>query len=1410
MKNLRGFEEVIKNNKSKNQNKKPKYAMRKLTVGLVSCMMGYLIAFTPSVSNAAEVGTENVAPKEAAPEETNAGVEGDQTPKEAISPAGETSEATSANPTTEKAVAPNKDSQPAGELNTSKENAPQAETASGEVVKKQADSFNASIKDITVKENQEINYKDAVENLPQDAKLEVLTPAKTDNIGESIAKAKIVFSDGSEKEIKIKVTVEANDELSANSQATEATTESAGSNVAKRRVPRAASMIANNTDGIATREAAAPEDTTTDKNAKNAVHGYVGVQSSGDINLNLGSATGGAFTPVEGVRVYFQWFENGGYVSPTYTTVSGPDGRIHLAIKPFLAADGKIIKFDADPTVSGGNERYKFWVDEKTIPEKYQLQYIIGENVVIPDAGLPITQGGASSDTVSNTHNNWKVLLMEKPKEDMHKEATPTEVRADGGFVEGTVSYDYNSGIGGVQWNTVADKTSPAQGVTVKASYLSDYALKQIYSEDTVARMSLRSVDDIRGSGWTKALENQLQDWIKTQIATDPDRWIAETVSAQTNAEGKYLIQFKGTWGDYKNADAGKKEYTYKVGDPSSGQIWNRWTDEQIARLGQVADSASEGGFTTSATTNQKKHVNYDWLFVSLEGADNLREMTPYNNNQYTLMHNTYGIHSGWSGVGFSTGVTNATNSSLRADFALAPAEIKFNIVNYDAGANTATPGDIAKTSTQGLPYSNTPDSFRIVWYDEKGAEVKSEDISKPNSLGALPEATLDTSGVKENKLYTAKLYRVDSRGNNAELLAVDSFAVIVDKYIGSVYDDFTHDTKGTKGATFSAQGLPNGLEIDSNTGIISGKPTEAGKFDVTVTTTVNDQSGALSANRTYSYLITDSPVPEGMVGKEYNQTVSPKAIDGYVFKNVKVELTSAIAGLTAENNTISGTPTVAVDADQEKTNVDVTYDIYKLNDNNEEVLFAEGHVDHVPLVIKQADKATSYEPHYEETQAKVGEEVTTNVPSFTDIENAPTPIPDGTKFELGDNPPANASVNPLTGAVTYTPSAGDAGKTINVPVKVIYSDDTTDTTTAKINVEKLDDIIEVTDPNQETPQGYVRVTLESGKNIASITGTQAYDVKNDGTVKYSDLINEITKDGSKTTINVDPITGRNSLEWSVDGKEVVPTDYPTTDTTLKVSAKDAYAPKGTEQTVQKGAVVDAKDSIANKDTLPEGTTYEFVDDKGDPITPDTNSIGEKDVNVKVTYPNPTENGGPTIVKTKINVIEEKTEAEKNPAVAPEKTTVENKEKLTPEEKQEVEAKVKKSNPEATKVEVKDDGSVTLTYKDNSTNTLTPEQTIVEREKTTVEGEPTEVNPTNEEQKTGLTVKNQDETTPTTVTAKDEDGTEIPVKVDPETGEIKVTPGTNVDGPITVTIQDDDFKTEDNPKGEITKEVPVT
>ena len=84
------------------------------------------------------------------------------------------------------------------------------------------------------------------------------------------------------------------------------------------------------------------------------------------------------------------------------------------------------------------------------------------------------------SNTARNIHGNWKILLMQKPLEQMHKKPTPTEIQHDGGYLTGKVGWDYKSGIGGIQWNTVADTDTPAKDVTVKASYLSDLSLIHI------------------------------------------------------------------------------------------------------------------------------------------------------------------------------------------------------------------------------------------------------------------------------------------------------------------------------------------------------------------------------------------------------------------------------------------------------------------------------------------------------------------------------------------------------------------------------------------------------------------------------------------------------------------------------------------------------------------------------------------------------------------------------------------------------------------------------------------------------------------------------------------------------------------------------------------------------------------
>lgn len=713
--------------------------------------------------------------------------------------------------------------------------------------------------------------------------------------------------------------------------------------------------------------------------ARNAVHAFVGVQTGGDLNWVLSKVTGEQFQPLAGIKGYFQWFEKGGYVSPVYSAISDANGRLNIDCKPYVASDGKLIKFDADPTVSAGFERYKFWVEKDTIPEGYQLQYVTGNQVIFPtNSDLTITQGGSGSNTVKNTHENWKILLMEKPKPFMHKTPSENSPQQSGGFQKGKVSWDFQSPVGGLHFSNVANHTVGAEGVTVRASYLSDYAMKQIYSGDTAAMLSV-SREGIRGKGWTAALERQLQEWIKEQVQADPENWIAETVTAQTDANGEYVIQFKGIWGDLINRDAGLKDYTYKVGDKAGGiAIGNKWTQEQIDRLGKLADSASDGVFALGEPKkNQIKHINYDWMFVSIDNAENLRVMTPYNNNTYAAMNSDWGINAGWSVGAVRTGVTNALTAKLRSDFAIASPEIDFHITNYDSKANTAIPGDIAQTSTEGLPYSyNRNLKYRISWYDDNDKLVKTGTPQIPTDLGEIDSEPFDTTGVERTTEFTAKLYRLDENGKDAELIAVDSFTVEVSHLFISRYDEVNIPNpkagdKEMKNARYYATDLPKDLNITLTDGTITGKAKTSGVFKVNFRTVLPDESGDIEGTRNRYIAVTDSPLAKGEVGVAYSQKVipepkkDPKEKDYFYFmRSVKFLPGKEIDGLSISGDadvgfTISGTPTEVAEATEDVLNedpgpnVEVTYDIYKTNDQGNQILVAENHKDLVPLLIE-------------------------------------------------------------------------------------------------------------------------------------------------------------------------------------------------------------------------------------------------------------------------------------------------------------------------------------------------------------------------------------------------------------------------------------------------------------------------
>lgn len=111
----------------------------------------------------------------------------------------------------------------------------------------------------------------------------------------------------------------------------------------------------------------------------------------------------------------------------------------------------------------------------------------------------------------------------------------------------------------------------------------------------------------------------------------------------------------------------------------------------------------------------------------------------------------------------------------------------------------------------------------------------------------------------------------------------------------------------------WSATGLPNGLTIANNSGLIAGIPRAAGTFSIAVT--VSDTSNATDT-QTYTLTIAASalsinspPLPNGAVGSSYNAAVSATGGSG----NYTFTATGLPPGVTlSTSGTVSGTPTTA------------------------------------------------------------------------------------------------------------------------------------------------------------------------------------------------------------------------------------------------------------------------------------------------------------------------------------------------------------------------------------------------------------------------------------------------------------------------------------------------------------------
>ena len=961
------------------------------------------------------------------------------------------------------------------------------------------------------------------------------------------------------------------------------------------------------------------------KDTKNTISGTVGTFSTATGTNTIADK---GWEPLGGVTIYAQWFDSKGAVpSPVYKTTSDASGNWGIIMKPFVSSDGKIHTFDADPNLPEG-EKFRVWSDNPDV-NKYALAYSWGNQQVFPGSNTYALQGGSSFSIGPNKISGVTIRyeeITDNSKFHLDNAVDTSSVSSSkNGQVRGRAFWNYSNdniisdlGAGGTAgtWSHYGSGDSAAPGLKITGSYLSDYAVRKIYAE-------FRGENNRkpRATGWTAKDEADLQEWIQEKIKTEgKDKWIAETVTATTAADGTYYLEFKGIYGNSAT---------------SKGIVSSE-------KAGKLAPSNSEGSWLLGNLNS--KHINQDFLFVSAEKVDGIDMAGPYS-------------HPGYADQGRRLWGFDIINAADNYNFLLSPQKLNFDVTPYDSYSQLAGAKDTANTVTSGLGY-HIADSrqFQIVWTDDEGNQVRECEKAKADKNGSIPSCDLtvpeNAFDKKDSRTYTAKLYAYDADGKTSGMpLATDSFVALksAEAPAGSVGDEYQAQVKlevvSSRGGNevavayqpYTATGLPEGLTINSESGEITGTPTKSGTSEVTIerpyTITITAdgektvQEGKYS--RTVSIVITDTPLANGSEGEAYSATVDPEGgPEGTVYHEPKVDASTLPAGLTynPETKKIEGTPEVGTAGDYK---VKVTYDLrvpayYQSNGkkikrnitggvlekiDGVEYVVVKDHVDLIPITIDKQKQNLTYEPSYVEVEGEPGTTATVQKPKFTNNDGAAVDTPENVKYGVpeGKELPAGVVINEDGSITVPIPADKHEGDVIEVPVRVTYPDGSFDDVTAKVNVTKPSDgdkdgVPDANDQCANTPEG--ATVDEKGCAVAPTVKVPPVT----GVVGEPITPVEVTVDNpGKATITGCSAEGLpEGLEAKFEGGKCTISGTPkapVTDQDYKVTVE--FTPVDENNPNQGPATTTGKVTVKTPDVAPQNKTYEpnYQDGAGDPGT---------------------------------------------------------------------------------------------------------------------------------------------------------------------------------------------------------------
>jgi hypothetical protein len=375
-----------------------------------------------------------------------------------------------------------------------------------------------------------------------------------------------------------------------------------------------------------------------------------------------------------------------------------------------------------------------------------------------------------------------------------------------------------------------------------------------------------------------------------TWVVNDTAPPVLATPSNQTTKEGQQGIDLK-----LQSTDANKFTITGLPGEGLPGGLtYNTATGEITGTIpaNAVTNGQNSQDFTVDVTAtdgdnttkNNSATTSFTWTVI---------DSTPPSFTIPNLQNNTLTNNEGDS-VNIATNPVDAdagsiTASGLPQGLTIDPTSgvISGTIGAYAAGTYNVSISGTDGTITGGTTFTwtvndTTPPSFTISNQSSSEGDVVTNLATTPvdadgGSITAsgLPKGLKidSTSGVISGTIdkYAAGTYNVTISATDGTILGKTTFIwTVADTTPPSLTtpkdqtnnegDKVGLQIKAVDAESFSASGLPTGLSIDANTGLISGTidPYEAGTYKVTVTA----YDGTVSSSTTFTWNVADTTPP--------------------------------------------------------------------------------------------------------------------------------------------------------------------------------------------------------------------------------------------------------------------------------------------------------------------------------------------------------------------------------------------------------------------------------------------------------------------------------------------------------------------------------------------------------------------